>query len=200
MIVEQRSLLARLALPGLPILAFLLLASGCERGCARTWLNEHGVRGGQVKPPAASPLTAVDCPDGLARCSAGVVEVSRLTSIPQPCKGSSEECACPWDRLGECERGCVADELDVVVERGAALRQLCAPSPEAGAVARVLASPPPSRCDEEQLYRCAGSSIVSCAEHAVVGICTRGCTSEGASLEGDNPVTREAAFAILCSR
>jgi hypothetical protein len=145
-------------------------------------------------------MNSVDCPDGLARCNDGVVEVSRLTMIPQPCRGSPEQCACPWERVGECDQGCVVDDLEVVVERDRASKQLCAPEADAGAIARSLPVTSPSRCDEEELYRCSGGAVVACAEHAVVGVCVRGCAAEGASLGGDLAVSREAAFAILCSR
>jgi hypothetical protein len=143
---------------------------------------------------------AIDCPDGLARCSGGVVEASRLASIAQPCTGSVEQCSCPWDRLGECERGCEVDGADLVADRGKALAQLCAWGRDAGAPAHALRSAAPAECDDEQLYRCVGGAVVSCAEHAVVGTCDRGCFQEGTSVGGETPVGREAAFAILCSR
>jgi hypothetical protein len=88
----------------------------------------------------------------------------------------------------------------VAVERGAAVRQMCGPDPEASPVARVVAAPPPAPCDEGELYRCAGSAVVACAEHEVAGICVRGCATEGASLGDDVPLGREAAFAVLCTR
>jgi hypothetical protein len=129
-----------------------------------------------------------------------VVVASRLAVIDQPCKGTAEQCTCPWERVGECDRGCVVDELEVVVDRGVALRQLCAPDPDAGPAARLLLPPPASRCDEDELYRCASGAVVSCAEHAVVGVCVKGCATEGGSLGDDVPLSREAAFAVLCSR
>ena len=155
---------------------------------------------GRRPPPGAGALNAVDCPDGLARCTEGVVESSRLARIPQPCRGTPEQCSCPWERLAECHRGCVVDGLEVVVEREKAGAQLCAPEADAGAMARTLAVTSPSRCDEEEAYRCAGGAVVSCSESAVVAICTRGCSVEGASVDREQPVSREAAFAILCSR
>ncbi|MGH7294169.1 MAG: hypothetical protein ACRELB_04520 [Polyangiaceae bacterium] len=179
---------------------FLLSLSGCERGCARTWLKERGASERGVRAPGAQPVNGVDCPDGLARCTGGVVTASRLAVIEQPCKGTAEQCSCPWERVGECERGCVADELEVVVDRGAAMRQLCAPPRDAGPVARELAPPPASRCEEGELYRCASGSVVSCADHAVVAVCAKGCATEGGSLDDDMPVAREAAYAVLCSR
>ncbi|HEY1691171.1 MAG TPA: hypothetical protein VGG39_03365 [Polyangiaceae bacterium] len=186
------------------IFLFLLSLSGCERGCARTWLGEHGVgRGGEPTrpvPPGAQAFNAIDCPDGLARCSGGVVEVSRLATIQQPCRGTPQECSCPWEREGECDRGCVADDLVVVVDQDAALRQVCAPEADATPVARLLPTPPPSSCDEDVLFRCAGNAIVACADHAVVAVCAKGCVSDGASLGDDVSVSREAAFALLCTR
>ena len=129
-----------------------------------------------------------------------MVEASRLTSIPLPCKGPVERCTCPWERLGECERGCVADGVDVVADRGKAMAQLCAPEQGGATPARTLREQAPGDCDEQQLYRCAGGAVVACDEHAVVGQCVRGCFAEGASVGGEGPLPREAAFAILCSR
>ena len=185
----------------LPVFLLILSLAGCERGCARSWFEERGLGSeGRRPPPGAGALNAVDCPDGLARCNDGIVEVSRLAMISQPCRGTPEQCACPWERVGECDRGCVVDGLEVVAERDKASTQLCAPEPDAGVIARTLPVTSPSGCDEEQLYRCAGGAVVACAERAVVGMCVRGCVSEGASVGGELAVSREAAFAILCSR
>jgi hypothetical protein len=183
----------------------LLLLSSCERGCARDWLVRQGVGPGEGKggPPwkPASPLNAVDCPDGLARCTAGVVEVSLLTSIPQPCTPPSP-CSCPWSVQAYCEGACVAEGAEVVIERPLAARQLCAPSQPGGAVIRVTPAGPPTHgvCEDGQLFRCSGADVVDCRENAIIGTCIRGCFAPDAYLEGDAPVSREAAFAILCSR
>jgi hypothetical protein len=197
--------------------ALLVFVSGCERGCARGWLLDHGVGSGSA-PWAESAsssvarslaMNVVDCPDGLGRCSAGSIEVSRLAMIPQPCRGPQSVCACPWELMGSCEHGCVADGLEVVVGRAQATTQLCAPEPDA-----VFAVPPSGRegeggatdlvgCDEGQLYRCAGGRIVDCAVHAAVASCVHGCSEDGAFVEegiAEHVITREAAFAILCSR
>jgi hypothetical protein len=183
------------------ISSLLIFACGCERGCARSWFEEHGVGSeGRRTPPGSAALNAVDCPDGLARCNEGSVEASRLAMIAQPCRGSPEQCSCPWERVAECDRGCVVDGLEVVVEREKARVQLCAAEADAGAIARTLAVTSPARCEEEQLFRCAGGAVVACAESAVVGVCVRGCFAEGASVDGEQAVSREAAFAILCSR
>jgi hypothetical protein len=176
----------------------IALLCGCERGCARSWLAGHGVgEEGQTRG-GMGPPSAIDCPDGLARCSGGFVEVSRLTTIAQPCKGAPETCVCPWDRAGECERGCVADEVELVVDRPLAMVQLCAPTADAGALTRPGSQA--SECDDGTLYRCTGGAVVSCLEHAVVAFCQRGCFQEGADIGGEVPVSREAAFAMLCSR
>jgi hypothetical protein len=185
--------------------AFLLLLGllGCERGCARRWFEEKGAepQGTTIVPSGAAPIgPAIDCPDGLARCNGGVVEVSRLATIPQPCKGSPERCACPWERAGECGAECVLDGLEVVVERARATTQLCAPAPDAGLLATPLAAPTPAACDDEQLYRCVGGVIVACSDRSIVATCVHGCSVEGAAIGDDLPVAREAAYAILCSR
>jgi hypothetical protein len=183
------------------VFLFTLSLFGCERGCARSWFRDHGVGSeGQRQPPGSGALNAIDCPDGLARCNDGIVEASRLAMITQPCRGSPEQCACSWERVTECDRGCVVDGVEVIVERAKASVQLCAPEPDAGAIARVLTVTSPSRCDEDQQYRCAGGGVVACAEGAVIGTCVRGCSVEGASVGGELAVSREAAYAILCSR
>jgi hypothetical protein len=180
-------------------LLFILSLCSCERGCAREWLGERGV--GPSASVAAAPMNAVDCPDGLARCEEGVVEGSRLASIPQPCKGLPKDCACPWDRLGSCGAGCVVNDAELVVDRGHALAQLCAPSPDAG----TYAAPPPTdiqpttACDEGDTYACSGGLVVACQTNAVVARCVRGCFAPGAGV-GDDLANREAAVALLCSR
>ncbi len=195
----RHRILAALRLGG--SLCLVLTLAGCERGCAKGWFEEHGVGERGFAPQGAAPMNALNCPDGLARCTGGVVEVSRLVAIPQPCKGAPESCVCPWERLGSCERGCVADGLEVVVDRGLALPQLCAPAADSGTPARIATGGPQvAGCDEDITWRCSGGAVVACAEHRVAGVCERGCFTEGAEIGGDVTVGREAAFAILCSR
>jgi hypothetical protein len=100
------------------------------------------------------------------------------------------------------------------MEPSLAPRQLCALAADAATVTSVAGavSPPGGRtpdgsgrhetvrCDPGQLYRCFDADVVACQENAVVGTCTRGCFSPGASVDDGEPVSREAAFAILCSR
>jgi len=182
---------------------------GCERGCARSWLRDHGVGGPTAtSTPGHVPVAGIDCPDGIARCTEGTVETSRLARIGQPCRGPETACSCPWDRVGDCARGCVADGLEVVMDRSQATRQLCLPDPTATA-SRMRgqsaddAGPPAATCEEGQLYRCANGFVVDCSAHAVLGSCTRGCFTEGASIgevAREETVSRVAAFAILCSR
>lgn len=186
---------------------FALLLAGCERGCAKGWFEKHGVGEQGFAPQGAAPMNALDCPDGLARCTGGVVEASRLATIPQPCKAAPESCVCPWERLGACERGCVADGLEMVVDRAVALPQLCAPPVDSGTVARIATGAPQAAdCDEDVAWRCSGGQVVACAERRVAGVCERGCFAEGAEIAAEGPretnetVRREAAFAILCSR
>jgi hypothetical protein len=80
-----------------------------------------------------------------------------------------------------------------VLEPDVATAQLCAPP--AGA---VLAVPAPAdaglaRCDEGEAFRCTGSVVVKCGAKA-------GCVEDGMGVGDDTLVSREAAFAILCSR
>jgi hypothetical protein len=180
------------------------LLPGCQRGCARDWIEKNGVgEQGVIVPPGAAPLDAVDCPDGLARCAGGVVEVSRLARIPQPCTGPPERCACPWERVADCDRGCAAEGVEVVIPRSLAPVQLCAHTRDAGAL--TIAPPQPGEaprrgCDEGQLYRCVGGDVIACHDNAVAARCVHGCFADDAALDDDVPVSREAAFAILCSR
>jgi hypothetical protein len=172
----------------------------CERGCAKGWFEKHGVGEQGFAPRGAAPMNAVDCPDGLARCNGGVVEASRLATIPQPCKGSPESCVCPWERLGACEGGCVADGLEMAVDRALALPQLCAPGADSGSLARIATTPQPADCDEGVAYRCSAGAVIACEDHRIAGVCERGCFAEGAEVGGEFPLRREPAFAILCSR
>lgn len=189
----------------MPILVALSV-SACDRGCAWGWLREHGI-GGAPSPmvPGAIPLDVIDCPDGIARCAKGNVEVSRLARIPQPCRGPESACTCPWERIASCGRGCVAEEVELVIDRAVAASQLCAAGPDSGLVAHPTAvnsskNAEVARCEEGELYRCTRREIVDCVVRARVASCAHGCFSEGASLDIGTPVDREAAFAILCSR
>jgi D-arabinose 1-dehydrogenase-like Zn-dependent alcohol dehydrogenase len=92
------------------------------------------------------------------------------------------------------------DGVVVVAEREKASVQLCAPEPDAGPRARTLPAASPGRCEEDELYRCASGAVVACTEGAVVGVCVHGCFAEGASVDREIDMSREAAFAILCSR
>jgi hypothetical protein len=150
------------------------------------------------------PLRAVDCPDGLAHCENGMVSVSRLAILPMPCHGPPSACTCPWEVADECASGCAADGVELTVERARDTIQLCAPGPDAGAYAAPLEAPPSppvsqALCDEGERYRCADGRIIECASSLAIGRCVKGCFAEGTSI-GDDAVSREAAFAILCSR
>ncbi len=175
--------------------------SACDRGCQGNWFG-GGVGGSSPMTMGSLPLNVADCPDGLARCSEGVVSVSRLATLPLPCQGPPSACTCPWEWSAQCSSACVADGVELVVERALAERQLCAPTPDAGVLAipafaplRVLETP----CEEGERYRCTGGRVIECASSLVLGPCVRGCFAEGTSL-ADDAVSREAAFAILCSR
>jgi hypothetical protein len=193
---SRKGPLAALRLGGSLLLALAL--GGCERGCARSWFEQHGVSEQGIAPPGAPMINAIDCTDGLARCVEGVVEVSRVATIPQPCNGKSGPCECPWERAGDCDLGCVADGATLVVDREKALAQLCAARPDAGP--RVRPALQAAECDEDVLYRCAGGAVVSCEQHSVVALCERGCATEGGDIGIDVHVDRVGAFAILCSR
>jgi hypothetical protein len=130
------------------------------------------------------------------------VSVSRLASLPMPCQGPASACSCPWEVAVEaCSAGCAADGVEVVAPRALAPAQLCAPGRDAGvfAVPSLLPDAGDAVCDEGARYLCSGGRVVECAARAVVGQCVRGCFADGTSIDDDG-VSREAAFAILCSR
>jgi hypothetical protein len=193
------------------LMAFAL--AGCARGCLSTWLEEHAFVPARPananKPKGIAQLRSVDCADGLARCVGGVVEVSRLSSHPDPCSGPREACECPWDRLEACSQGCVAEDVEVVLPRERAQAQLCAPDPGAAYSLPVRGrsadtSDPSASADEETCgddrYACAASAILSCEPSPhVVARCLKGCAVEGVSLEDDS-VTEAVAVALLCAR
>ncbi len=175
--------------------ALLLALAACDRGCRTSQ---------ELRPLAKSlrDLQGVDCPDGLARCEAGSVSVSRLATLPSTCASSPQGCVCPWDAVGECSNGCVDEGVVLAVERSLATVQLCVASSDAGLPAVPWAGSvlPPTTCDDEDSYRCTGGSVVDCRSATPVGSCVRGCYRDGASLPNEATVTRERAFALLCSR
>jgi hypothetical protein len=73
------------------------------------------------------------------------------------------------------------------------------PSVAAGSVVVDATAGLEADCDEGDRYRCAGGRVVECASGQIVAACLRGCFAEGSSID-DDAVTREGAFAILCSR
>jgi hypothetical protein len=179
-------------------LSFFVPLAACDRGCARDWAEGSGVGG--LGPGVSLSMNAMDCPDGLARCEEGVVFAARLATIPQPCKGPTGACSCPWERLGNCPDRCAADGVELVIDRARAEGQLCAPRPDAGSfVAPLGSAAAASVCDEGQRYRCADALVIECQSGVAVGRCVNGCFAQTASIDDDD-VSREAAFAMLCSR
>ena len=183
-------------------MAALLSLAGCERGWLMNWLTAHGVGEDRQSPsqPGSLRLREVDCPAGLARCVEGAIQVSRAFRHPEPCKGVAEECACPWQLVGRCAGGCVADGVSLPLAAERAERQLCALVPTDPPVAEPppLGSSPPVSCSDEP-YRCVGSWVLACPARRVVAKCTRGCAEEGETLD-DPSVDDPAAVYLLCSR
>jgi hypothetical protein len=183
---------------GVAAAGLVLMLGACERGCARSAL-ESGSPGKAVRGLEA--LSSMDCPDGLARCEAAGVAVSRRATLPGSCRAPSPACTCPWEGVGECPNGCVAEGLELVVDAPLAAAQLCNPAGEAGALAGPWSGPtvPPTECDDGEGYRCRAGVVVDCRSRAPVGQCAHGCYRDGASTP-DEGVVREQAFALLCSR
>jgi hypothetical protein len=196
-------------------LGFLLLLSGCERGCLATWIRDRGAASKAAAPPTM--LSGIDCPDGLARCVAGAVEVSQVARVPRPCPPSSrpEDCQCPWVAIETCPTGCADEGTAVVVSPAHAAGRVCAPDPLNPPARPVQGiSPPPAAC-ETAGYRCLGSLVVACSPAAdvradgadvapalvgrVYAACVHGCFQEGEAL-GEDEADPEGATRILCAR
>jgi hypothetical protein len=174
---------------------------GCDRGC-QGWAADRGSATTSPITSGVLPLNAADCPDGLARCADGVVSVSRLATLPMPCHGPPGACTCPWEWAAQCPSTCAADGVELVVERLRAERQLCAPAIDAGPFATPAVIPlavHETPCEEGDRYRCSRGQVIECSTGLAVGLCVRGCFAEGTAMD-DDAVSREAAFAILCSR
>jgi hypothetical protein len=177
--------------------SFFATLGACDRGCARDWAEGRGVGG---LAGASLSIHAQDCPDGLARCEEGTVLASRLATIPQPCKGPPGACSCPWEPVASCPDRCAADGVELVIDRAHAEAQLCAPRLDAGPfVVPTGSAVPAAVCEEGQRYRCTDALVVECASGVVVGRCMQDCFAQAASIDDDD-VSREAAFAMLCSR
>ena len=183
----------------LPLSASLLLGfpAGCGRSCSRA--DVLGLGTGRTTD--AIFVNGIDCPDGLARCREGYVEVSRLATIEQPCRRPAAQCLCPWERIGSCPIGCVAERVEIVAEPSMASGQLCAPQADAGPIAQSTgAFAPRASCEEGQLFRCAKGVVIACHGGAPNATCLRGCFADGAAVNDDEPVADWAAVAILCAR
>ncbi len=187
-------------------MAVALALAGCQRGCLTDWLTNRGILDDPKNPPSGGSmaLQEVDCPDGLARCVNGVVETSLSARRPSPCKGSPEECDCPWTKGPRCASGCVVDGVEIEVPADRAPAQVCAPSGDAPAYARpnVPGTPPPlgAPCGEDR-FRCIAGAVLGCspAPARAVAECIQGCVLEGEELD-DDEVDDRAAAALLCAR
>ena len=204
------------------ILASLALSlSACERGCARRYaervLNPSGgdiPRIGGDLPPGYGW-----CPEGLARCNGGRVSVS--ARLPAGTRCSPEGCRCPWDDLGGCAFGCVADGAELDMARERALAQLCVPPPNAsfalpvppGSLPAPANRPTPNSAAHEldadepvvdiaceiESYRCDRGVVFRCEGGAVsLFRCVQNCAEEGGTILA--AVTPDKAAALLCRR
>ena len=190
-----------------PLLVLLAACAGCQKGWLADWIRNRGPSTKTVTP--LTMMNGVDCPDGLARCVGGAVEVSHVARIPRPCPSTSrpEDCQCPWEAVANCPRGCTGDGTEVVVPPERAAARLCSPDP-ANPPARpaIGALAPPGACDVEG-YRCIGSLVVVCEARGeardaglvprVLAACVRGCFRDGETM-GEEEADPEAAARILC--
>jgi hypothetical protein len=189
------------------VLALAACVCGCQKGWLANWIRERGP-GAKTATPVTM-MNGVDCPDGLARCVGGVVEVSHVARIPRPCPSTHpDECQCPWEAVENCPLGCTEDGTEVVTPPERAAARLCAPDPMNPPARPVVGGiAPPGACEEarDEVYRCIGSFVVACTpgdvgvEARVLAACVRGCFLEGESL-GEEEAGPEAAARILCAR
>ena len=201
----------RAAVFGAAVAIASLGTAGCKRGALAEWLAKK--KEGASSPAGPSPtsafqLRALDCPDGLARCAGGVVEVSRVAHIPMPCTANATtNCDCPWAWAADCARGCAVEGLTVVSAADRAAQRLCAVDPATIARPAPAAIAPKGAC-EAPGYRCVQSMIVACSDDAddagtpraqVIAACLHGCFREGESLDADD-ADPEGAPRILCAR
>ena len=168
---------------GFVLLCLLVpFVSACERGCLTKAIEEK-------KQAVESPLdlTGTDCPVGLYRCSGGHLERSVGGHIPAKCE-RGESCRCPFVPEGECERGCLVEDTELLMDDGGAA--LCV-TPGSRSVP-VLA--PAEPCDTDDVV-CVNGAIVRCSPTPrTVARCLRGCSGQG-SLD---PETQGSALDVLC--
>lgn len=127
----------------------------------------------------------MDCPDGLARCTDGRLERSKLAA-------TLPGAPCPWAPAGECAGGCV--EGVVLPEEHAA--QLC--RPDAGAW-RALRSPAAAGDCGDARFACTGGRVVDCSAPstpALVGTCAHGCAMDAL----DDELSDGDALVVMCAR
>ncbi|MBX3192732.1 MAG: hypothetical protein KF819_37460 [Labilithrix sp.] len=202
----------------LSLIALLALAlSGCERGCAGSWLAQQGSSpssggegpGGSAARDAASALLeGTDCGDGLARCVEGRLESSLAAHLPHPCRETERgRCVCPWESIGRCAAGCVRSGLEIVATPEVARAQLCRPEIP---VLRALLPADVARveiCGEEGTS-CVDGIVRVCAARGQpvrpVAACAFGCAIgvgiDPADLEpGGSPIA-DGPAPILCRR
>lgn len=199
-------------------LAFFL--AGCQRGCLSTWLAEHDPSGPRSTSPglggseprgsegggaSAAPidLGGTDCSDGMARCSAGQVEISAAAHVPHPCTAPKElpgACACPWRSVGSCTAGCVEDGLEVVAAPDVAREQLCAPAEPVLRPATAAEAAAVTICAQDGIS-CVDGVVRVCVERGqparVATVCALGCATLVSLDPGD---LADGAAAILCRR
>lgn len=129
---------------------------------------------------ASMPLNLTDCPDGLARCTDGRLEKSKLATVGP---GS----VCPWVPLGGCPGECIEGVL--VEEKNAT--QLC--RMEAGPWRESRSAAGAGDCHDSK-FECTMSRVIDCDAMQVVAVCTQGCAVDVL----DDEVAEGDAVTILC--
>jgi len=160
-----------------------------------------------LRVPCVGPASACTCPwEAVAACPDGCaaegveVVIERDLAAGQLCAPGRDAGLLAAPPLRAADAGVLAASPLPGADAG-----LAAPPLRAADAGVLAASPLPgvdggeTVCEEGDRYRCAGGRVVECASAATAGFCVRGCFAEGMSIDDDG-VSREAAFAILCSR
>jgi hypothetical protein len=171
---------------------FLVLLPACERGCLMKAARDHG-----VTPSTSAPTPIArgqDCAPDLVRCQHGSLMRSLGGFVPESCAGSVEQCSCPWTPAGQCQQGCIVDDLEVTLAADAGPTQLCV-----GASAAIVggAMPDGVACDEDREIVCQKSAVVRCERPLrLLATCTHSCALSELPAETDD----RAAIALACRR
>lgn len=159
---------------------------GCQRGCLTQAVEDQRreIREKRID------FGGTDCPGGLLRCRDGRLERSLTSHLPASCD-RGEACTCPYAAAGECERGCLVEDMPTALDEGAESALCVSLGPRS---LPVLAPAPDGVCDSDDV-RCVNGALVRCVPSPrTVAQCLRGCSGRG-TLDSD---VDDQALTALC--